>query len=118
MLITAFVVVGTGYVIQLFEDEHPIKWDWHRLATIGFANTSGMSYPYDPKIVANRIFYAGCLFAGLIYSTVIGTYFLPLMTFPVYEHQVSSIHENMMNHYKFVGDEFAWEQLKILNEVN
>ena len=118
MLITAFVVISTGYVIQLFEEEHPIKWDWHRITTVGFANSSGMSYPYEPKIAANRIFYGCCLFAGLIYSTVIGTYFLPLMVFPVYEDQIGSIEEIMTNGYKFVGDESAWKQLKTLNEVN
>lgn len=116
MVLTALVVVCTGYITQQFEDGP--KWDWHRLATIGFANTSGFSYTYSPVTTANRIFYGSCLISSVIYSTVVGTYFIPLVASPFYEEQVNSVNEIIVNDYSLVGDSFVLQHMQQQNEVN
>lgn len=116
MLLTAFCVCSTGYVMQIFESYS--KWDWHRIATVGFANTSGFPYTYHPRTTAHRIFYGSCLISALIYSVVIGTYMIPLLASPIYEDQVNSVHEITANDYDLVGDPFCFLHMQQQNEVN
>lgn len=114
MFLSAFVVLGTLYVIQMFDDIHP-KWDWHRLTIHCFSNMCGFPYTYQPKIIASRIYYACCLYGTLIFLIDFGVHYQVFMTNGIYENQLNSVDELITNDFALVGDSLALNHLEKRN---
>lgn len=78
---------------------------------------SGFSYPFYPKKIAIRIGWAACLLAAIDFSLIISTYMILYMTIPLFEDQISTVHDIISQDYTLAGDFYALQQLSARNEV-
>lgn len=72
-------------------------------------------YPYTIPL---RIFYTSCLFGGMLVYIVLTSFLLLLITIPIYEDQIGTIHEIIQKRFDLAGDAFALQHLRMQNVVN
>lgn len=112
-----FSVVFMAYFLQQFEDLQP-KWDWYRLTLAGTSPCFGMPSVYKPKILPNRIFFIACVFGAMLVSIVCNCITILILTKPIFDDQIGTLHEIIENGFNLSGDSIVLQHLKQHNQVN
>lgn len=117
VILSYHTIVYVGYFLQAYENFTP-KWNWWQLYFSGIASGFGFGSEYFAIILSNRIFYCFCLMAALLFFIIGNTFVLVFVTIPLYEDQITTTQEIIQQRFDLVGDSFAFQHLKLQNEVN
>lgn len=115
--VMCFSVIFTGYFLQQFEDLEP-KWDWFRITIAAIGPCLGVVSEYRPQILPNRIFFICCIFGAFLIYIITSSFWLYFTANPIFEKQISSVHEIVNGNFQLAGDGFALQHLMKQNEVD
>lgn len=103
------------YFMQQFE-RHP-KWDCLRITIAGIYLFFGYPCTFKPENNANRMLFIWTLFAAILYTIVLSTGSIHVLSSDIYNRQVETIHEILQNDFDLVGNEFTLQKLLQKNQV-
>lgn len=109
------IAIGLTYFCEQFE--HRPKWDWNRLAFNGICYYLGFPSAYKPKSTANRICYISCLFAAIIFLTVLNAAVLLFIVTPILNQQITTVQQLFDGNFNLIGDHFTLEKIRQKSEV-
>lgn len=111
------VVLATflGYFMQQFEP--CTGWDWNHIMITGLGTVLVGQVPFTVTTTFFRIFVISIQFGSILYTTIMSSFLIIFITYPLLNPQITSISEIFDGNFNLVGNQFAFNKISERNEV-